>query len=74
MMKYNIGDQIRHVLTGQQGIIRGRAEYAHAEPSYHLVIVDDKGQAVFAWWEESLCVAPAGFEGTVTSAALPKAA
>jgi hypothetical protein len=53
--KYKLGEKVEVEVSGEAGIIVGRAEYTTAESNYFLRYKATDGRAVEAWWsEESL--------------------
>lgn len=54
-MKFQIGQQLRHKVSGEQGVCKGRSEYSTelGEPQYFISYRDAQGQATRAWWQES---------------------
>lgn len=52
-MKFELKKTVTIAASGEQGEVIGRAEYAHAEPSYLVRYKCADGRAVEAWWTES---------------------
>ena len=54
-MKYEIGQTLKHLVSGEHGICKGRSEYAKelGEPSYFVSIKNAQGHAERVWWPES---------------------
>lgn len=51
-LKYAMGRELRITVSGEQGVVIGRAEYAYAAPSYLLRYRNKDGSAVEQWWSE----------------------
>jgi hypothetical protein len=50
--KFELGATAK-LVSGEQGEVIGRAEYAHSERNYYLRYVAGDGRTVEAWWGES---------------------
>jgi hypothetical protein len=53
MFKYNIGQNMVLCLSGEAGIVVGRAEYANGENQYALRYIAADGRQVEGWFLES---------------------
>jgi hypothetical protein len=51
--KFSLGSNVRLVVSGESGHVRGRAEYVSGEDSYLVHYKAADGRAVEAWWPES---------------------
>jgi hypothetical protein len=51
--KFAIGEAVAIAISGEKGVVTGRAEYAEAAPQCYLVYKNAKGEAVEKWWDES---------------------
>lgn len=53
-MKFQIGQQLRNTISGEQGECRGRAEYTPelGQPQYHVYFKDSQGTFTRDWWPE----------------------
>lgn len=50
---FDLGDEVRIGTSGECGEVIGRAEYARAEPGYHIRYCRADGVATEQWWPES---------------------
>lgn len=48
-----IGDKVKIAVSGEEGEVIGRAEYAASEDSYYLRYKAGDGRAIEAWWPVS---------------------
>lgn len=53
MLKFEINDTVTITASNENGLVVGRAEYAHSESSYLIRYKRNDGTAVEAWWNES---------------------
>lgn len=51
--KFNLGQAVTIVCSGETGQTIGRAQYEFCEPSYQVRYKCADGRAVEAWWPES---------------------
>lgn len=51
--KFDLGEKVTIEVSGETGLIHGRAEYTTAENSYFLRYQSADGRAVEDWWRES---------------------
>lgn len=51
--KYALGDSVCLKLSEEEGVVRGRAEYAHTENNYYIMYEAADGRQVEDWWGES---------------------
>lgn len=49
--QHAMGDTVRLVASNATGVIIGRAEYTHANPSYFVRHVDGQGDQVERWYD-----------------------
>ena len=49
--KFNHGDKVQIVASGETGEVIGRADYKTAEDNYYLRYKAADGRAVEAWWQ-----------------------
>lgn len=52
-MKFNLGEEVKLVDSGEHGKVVGRAEYTDAQPSYFVRYLNAQGRQVKEWWGES---------------------
>jgi len=55
-MKFEIGQTLRNKISGEQGVCKGRSEYAPefgGQPQYWVRFKDAQGRAAADWWPES---------------------
>lgn len=52
-MKFNLGEEVKLVDSGEHGKVVGRAEYTDAQPSYFVRYLNAHGRQVKEWWGES---------------------
>jgi len=57
MFKFALGQTVSLMLSGETGIVIGRAEYAHSETGYLIRYKNAYGALVTDWWGESALVA-----------------
>lgn len=50
--KFSLGQEVTIAVSGETGVITGRAEYLASQNSYYLRHKAADGRAVQAWWEE----------------------
>lgn len=55
-MRFELKQYVTIAVSGEQGQVIGRAEFAHAEPSYLVRYKCADGRALEAWWNESALV------------------
>jgi hypothetical protein len=51
--KFEINQSVTIAISGEEGVIEGRAEYAIGENSYFLTYKTADGRAAREWWPES---------------------
>lgn len=51
---FEMGDEVKLTVSGEAGVVKGRAEFLHAENSYLLVLLAADGRQVEGWWGESV--------------------
>lgn len=51
--KFNLGQPVTIVCSGETGEVIGRAEYLSGEPTYQVRYKSADGRGVEAWWGES---------------------
>jgi hypothetical protein len=51
--KFEIKQDVVIEVSGEAGVVIGRAEYATAEPAYFIRYKAADGRLVEAWWSES---------------------
>jgi len=51
--KFNHGDKVRIIASGESGEVIGRADYKTAENNYYIRYKAGDGRATEAWWQES---------------------
>lgn len=68
LFKYALGADVKLRLSGERGVIKGRADFSTgAENSYFVVYKDATGRQVQSWCDESdLLPAPDGFIDSTT--------
>lgn len=49
--KFNVGDNVALSMSGEKGVIMGRAEYSHAPQSYFVRYVAADGRQCEAWFD-----------------------
>lgn len=52
-MRYSLNEKVKITVSGEQGLVIGRAEYLHGETMYQVRYRCADGRAVEAWWAES---------------------
>ena len=54
-MQYELNQVVRNTISGEQGVIRGRAEYIedYGKPTYWVVFKDAQGRAASDWWRQN---------------------
>ena len=52
-LRFELGQRVRLIDSGERGIVTGRAEYLKSEPSYLIRYKAADGRQVTGWWEES---------------------
>lgn len=50
--QFNLDEQVRFRVSGEEGKIIGRAEYSHMSNSYMVEYKDASGRARVEWWIE----------------------
>lgn len=50
---FNLGDQLSLSLSGEAGVVIGRAEFANSDDSYLIRYKAGDGRLVEAWWDVS---------------------
>ncbi|AXY32654.1 hypothetical protein CEQ20_03990 [Yersinia pseudotuberculosis] len=53
MFKYELGQSVSVSISGEQGHIKGRAEYSQLNNSYYIHYKAADGRAVDSWFDES---------------------
>ncbi|WP_186151025.1 hypothetical protein [Burkholderia gladioli] len=63
-MKFNfaLGADVAIDVSHEKGLVVGRAEYVHGEPTYYVRYRSHTGEAREAWWSESALVQLDEFE------------
>ncbi len=51
--KFALGDRVRIKVSGENGEVVARAEYANAEDTYRIRYQSADGQATERWWTEA---------------------
>jgi hypothetical protein len=51
--KFNLGDGVRLLASGEAGTVKGRAEYAESQNAYYILYKAADGRQVRDWWGES---------------------
>ena len=51
--KFNCGDKVELVDSGEQGTVIGRAEYTYCDPSFFVRYKCGDGRLVESWWTET---------------------
>ena len=51
--KFELGAEVKIEISGEQGTIIGRAEYAESANCYYLRYKTTDGRAIESWWGES---------------------
>lgn len=51
--KFSMQQRVTIEITGESGVVIGRAEYSMTEPSYYLRYQAADGRATEEWWAES---------------------
>jgi hypothetical protein len=51
MFKFELGEPVMIDVSGERGIVIGRAEYEASVPQYLILLKAADGQAKTAWWE-----------------------
>lgn len=51
--KFDLDQQVKIDVSGEQGKVLARAEYSTAENNYYIRYKSADGRAVEAWWQES---------------------
>ena len=51
--KFDIGEKVELIESGEQGTVTGRAEYDNTENSYLVRYKAADGRQQQCWWEES---------------------
>lgn len=52
-MIYELNETVVISVSGETGVVIGRAEWASSEPSYEVRYKSADGRAVEAWWVEA---------------------
>lgn len=47
---FQCGDPVRIRMSGEEGVVIGRAEYSHSSPSYLVRYKAADGRCVEQWW------------------------
>ncbi len=56
--KFELGEEVQLVMSGESGVIIGRAEYSECTiPSYFIRYKSADGRQVEDWWKESAIIA-----------------
>lgn len=50
---FELGQRVKLVESGEQGLVMGRAEYRHTENHYFVRYMDGSGRQVEQWWGQS---------------------
>ena len=50
MFKFNLGDQVELNISGEKGVIIGRADYAYSGQQYFVSYADGNGCAQDKWF------------------------
>lgn len=50
---FSLGQEVKVTISGEKGVVYGRAQYRHSENSYWIHYKAADGRAQDAWWEES---------------------
>lgn len=50
---FTLDQEVELTLSGEQGIVIGRAEYTSGENAYWIRYVSADGRQVESWWNES---------------------
>jgi hypothetical protein len=49
--EFQLGEQVKIIISGETGEVIGRAEYVATAPSYFVLFKAADGRAVTGWWE-----------------------
>lgn len=52
--KFELDDKVELSLSGECGVVHGRAEYATSDPSYYVAYMAGDGRQVMGWWDGGL--------------------
>lgn len=52
--KFELDDKVELALSGECGVVHGRAEYATSDPSYQIAYLAGDGRQVMDWWDGGL--------------------
>jgi len=55
--KFELGAHVEITVSGEQGVVIGRAEYQESANSYYLRYKTADGRAIESWWTESALAA-----------------
>ncbi len=54
--QFELGQQVAIAASGENGTIKGRAEYTNSANTYYLQYKAADGRATSAWWDEDALV------------------
>lgn len=52
MFKFNLGEKVKVLISGEAGYVKGRAEYADGQKQIFIHYKAADGRAVDAWFQE----------------------
>lgn len=52
--KFELDSRVKITESGEEGVVKGRAEYTSSEAAYYIHYKAGDGRAVCAWWGESV--------------------
>ena len=55
---FNLGDSVELAMSGETGIVIGRAEYLEEAPAYLIRYKSADGRLVQSWWSKEVLVRP----------------
>ena len=58
MFKFELGQKVVIVASGETGEVVGRADYSYAESSFYIRYKSADGRAVEGWWTEQALELP----------------
>jgi hypothetical protein len=54
--KFELGQEVAIVVSGENGNVIGRAEYLNADPSYLVRYKAGDGRAIESWWSQDALI------------------